>query len=254
MSSGMLKKFRDCPLSYRLSVTGKAEDKDSAAYRFGRAAHKMILEGPEAFSRDFAIGGPVNPKTGKCYGTDTKAFAEWLIENNFSADRVVTNEESEILSGMQQMVAQHPQAAVILDYGWPELVVRGDLHGVPCQARIDWLTHDTSGINLIIDLKTVDDITWFQSDAYRYEYPHQFAFYRDLCHAITGEPFDVAVIVVEKKAPFRVGVWNIPPEVLDIHSGKNKDSLAYFKDCQVADNWPTGYENLRQFPLPRIGA
>ena len=42
----------------------------------GRAAHTLILEGRERFLAEYAIGGPINEKTGQPYGTTTKAFAE----------------------------------------------------------------------------------------------------------------------------------------------------------------------------------
>lgn len=254
MSSGMLKKFRDCPAAYHAAVTGQSKDKDSNAYRFGRAVHKICLEGIPAFNKSFRIGGPVNPKTGRCFGVDSQAYAAWLDENALDRNRVITEEEGDVLVAMANATARHPLAAAILDYGWPELVVRADLHGVPCQVRLDWLTHDEAGGWLLVDLKTTEDITFFQSDAYRYGYPHQFAFYRDVCQAATGKPFAVSVLAVEKKEPFRVGVWTIPPEVLDLHSEKNKAALEWFKRCQLADEWPTGYEEIRDFPMPRLGA
>jgi hypothetical protein len=254
MSSGMLKKFRQCPAAYNMAVLGLAEEKDSPAYRFGRAVHKICLEGIAAFNKAYAIGGPINEKTGKSYGVGTKAHDEWLAANGYSRDQVINEDEWDTLVTMGGMITKHPQASVILDYGWPELVVRNSLHGVPCQVRVDWLTHDASGSLLIVDLKTVDDITWFQTDAYRYEYPHQFAFYRDLVQISAGAPCTVAAIAVEKKEPFRVGVWEVPEEVLDYHSALNKEALEHFKQCQVADVWPTGYESVRTFPMPRIGA
>lgn len=251
MSSGMLKKFRACPFAYRQAVIGETKEKESAAYRFGRAVHKIVLEGTEAFNKSYAIGGPINEKTGKSYGVGTKAHDEWLAANGYNRDQVINDDEADTLITMANMVRRHPEADAWLDYGWPELVARAELCGVPCQVRLDWLTHDADGNFLIVDLKTTDDITWFLSDSRRYEYPHQFAFYRDVVQAAAGIAAQFAVISVEKKEPFRVGVWNVPMEVLDQYSAENRASLEYFKACQVADNWPTGYEEVRQFIPPQ---
>lgn len=254
MSSGMLKKFRQCPAAYHLTVLGGIREKESTAYRFGRAVHKICLEGIPAFNKAYAIGGPINEKTGKSFGVGTKAHDEWLLQNGYSRDQVINDDEHDTLVTMSKMVCRHARAEEILDFGWPELVVRASLHGVPCQARLDWLTHDAEGNLVIVDLKTIDDITYFQSDAYRYEYPHQFAFYRDVVLAASGKQCPVIVLAVEKKDPFRVGIWNVPEEVLDLHSEKNRLALEQFKQCQITDEWPTGYEEPRTFPMPRLGA
>lgn len=44
------------------------------------AAHTLILEGRHRYESEFAVGGPINPKTGNPFGSGTKAFAEWAEE------------------------------------------------------------------------------------------------------------------------------------------------------------------------------
>ena len=56
---------------------GLIADNDSPALLIGRATHVRILEGRDVYEAAFAFGGPVNPKTGKPFGSNTKAFAEW---------------------------------------------------------------------------------------------------------------------------------------------------------------------------------
>ena len=251
LSSGMLKTFRECPAAYRRIVSGEEEPKDTAAYRFGRAAHKIILEGYDAFAKTYALGGPVNPKTGKCYGPDTKAFADWLVENNLDRDRVVTIEENDVLTDILYAVQGHAVASQYLAFGWPELVARADLHGEPCQIRMDWLTRDAAGNHAIVDLKTTDNITWFEADAKRYGYLHQFAFYRDVLRAASGKLAQVAAIVVEKKAPFRAGVWTFAPDILDFYSAENALAIRDYTKCKQTGTWPTGYEEAREFSPAR---
>ena len=73
--------FRECPLLYRKWQLGEINDEDRPAYVVGRAAHSLILEGREEFDDQFAVGGPINPKTGAPFGAATKAFAEWAASN-----------------------------------------------------------------------------------------------------------------------------------------------------------------------------
>ena len=47
---------------------------------------------------------------------------------------------------------------------------------------------------------------------------------------------------------------SIPPEDLDLASAENAAQLGQYKACQVADSWPTGYEDVRTITLRRIGA
>jgi hypothetical protein len=245
MSSGMLKKFRQCPYAYRQEVTGQIAAKDTDAFRFGRAVHKMLLEGEQAFSKSYAIGGPINPKTGKTYGVGTQKHDEWLAENGYTRDQLVSPDDAAALFAMRRMVDNHEIATAYLAFGWPELVVRADLHGVPCQIRMDWLTHDADGNHVIVDLKTAEEMTWFEKDSKRYEYPHQFALYRDVLRQATGIDAGFVVLAAEKKQPFRVGVWNISPEDLDYFSEMNRLALTNYAQCLAADVWPTGYEDPR---------
>ena len=77
LSSHALGEFRRCPLLYRRRKLGLVPDRDSPAYLLGRAAHTLILEVRVAYERAFAVGGPINPRTGQPFGAGTKAFAEW---------------------------------------------------------------------------------------------------------------------------------------------------------------------------------
>jgi hypothetical protein len=55
-------------------------------------------------------------------------------------------------------------AVDLLSEGVPEGVVRAEYCGVPCQSRMDWFDPHRG----IADLKTCDDLMWFEADARRY--------------------------------------------------------------------------------------
>ncbi|MFQ5720566.1 MAG: PD-(D/E)XK nuclease-like domain-containing protein, partial [Acidobacteriota bacterium] len=101
---------------------------------------------------------------------------------------------------MASGVAMNDEAVDLLLYGRAEGVVRTEYCGVPCQIRIDWV-HPHRGI---VDLKTCDDLTWFESDARRHGYHRQMAFYRAvLAQVLDGLLVPVHLIGVEKKEPGR---------------------------------------------------
>lgn len=248
MSSGMLKEFRLCPAHYRALVDGRAEKRESDAFRMGRAVHKLILEGEDAYRRAFVVGGPINERTGRAYGPGSKAFDDWLRDNGLDRRHVLTPGEAGDIGRMLAAARAHAGIAGLLAEGWPEVSARAEVAGVPCQLRLDWLRPDGTAV----DVKTVEDIARFESDARRFGYLHQFAFYRDVACAAGGGDLAMAAVVLEKRAPHRVGVWRFSEDILEPYAVQNRQALAAYRRCLERNHWPTGYESPRDFPLAGI--
>jgi len=239
LSSHQLLDFVKCPWLYRKKALGMIEDRDSPAYLVGRAAHVRILEGRDAYEAAFALGSPINPKTGRPFGAATKAFAAWA---EAQGKPVLSHDHVELVEQMASGVAMNDEAVDLLLYGRAEGVVRAEYCNTPCQARFDWI-HPHRGI---VDFKTCDDLTWFESDARRYGYHRQMAFYRAvLGQAIAGPLVPVYLIAVEKKEPFRCGVWRVGDDTLAIAQSENEAAVRRLLECRRRDHWPTGYEAIR---------
>lgn len=240
LGSHALGDFRRCPLAFRRKELGLIADGDRPAYRFGRGAHCRILEGAEIFAQRYAIGGPINPKTNRTYGEDTKAFAEWAAAQGRP---VLSDDQAATIEQMAGAVTGHAEAMDLLHLGRAEGVVRCAYAGTPCQIRIDWLNPERG----LIDLKTVDDMTWFESQIRSFGYAHQVAFYRGVLAAATGATVPSWLIAVEKAEPFRVGVWRIADAVLDAAARDNVAAIGRLQQCRTTDVWPTGYEVIRSY-------
>lgn len=240
LSSHMLADFRRSPLLYYKRRLGLIDDIDRPAYLLGRACHVRILEGRDRYQQMFAVGGPINPKTGKPYGANTNAFAEWAAAQG---KPVLTAEQAQLIENMAIGVAMNEQAVDLIVDGEAEGVVRAEYCGLPCQIRIDWLNPHRG----IVDLKTCDDLTWYEADARRYGYAYQMAFYRSILQQITGLLVPVHFIAIEKKEPFRAGVWLISQDTLDQCARENAAAIERMKNCDRLGNWPTGYEEVRLF-------
>ncbi len=241
LSSHALADFRACPLLYHQKQLGLIPDSDSSVFLVGRATHVLALEGRAAYDARFAIGGPINDKTGKPYGRETKAFADWA---QACGKPVLTHDQAELIEQMASAVRRHSLAAALLAAGQPEAVLRLAYAGQPCHGRLDWVIGDGQAI---CDLKTCDDLTWFESDARRFGYAHQLAFYRALVREATGLVPDVTIIAVEKRAPYRCGVWRLTSQVLDHAERENLAAMCRLACCRNSDTWPTGYEDARAF-------
>jgi len=240
LSSHQLADFRKCPALYHKKKLGLLPDDERPAFLLGRAVHSWVLEGRAAFDQAFAIGGPINPRTGKPFGVATQAYQEWTAAQGKPA---LSDEQYALVASIVSGCAAHAGARELLTKGVPEGVLRAEYCGKQSQVRLDWL-NPAAGI---VDLKTCDDLTWFEADAKRYGYAHQLAFYRAVLARVTSEKVPVQLIAVEKKEPFRCGVWSISEQTLDYCQRENEAAIERLKSCEAEGNWPTGYEEHRVF-------
>jgi hypothetical protein len=242
LTSHQLGDFRKCPLLYRRKTLGLIADEDRPAYVVGRAAHTLILEGTSSFEADFAVGGPINPKTGTTFGPNTKAWSEWAESQN---KPVLTETQFDLIARMKESVRTHLVAISLLADGEAEGVARANYCGMSCQIRMDWFDAHQG----IVDLKTCDDLTWFEADARRFGYAHQLAFYRAVLAQVFGLAMPVHLIAVEKREPYRTGVWKVSDEALRFAQRENEAAIERLKRCLDTGVFPTGYEETRIFDL-----
>ena len=248
LSSHLLGDFRKSPRLYHRKMTGEIEPGDSAAFLMGRAVHTLVLEGRGRFDEEFLISeGPVNPKTGEPFGRLTKAYREWAAVQRLP---IVSGSDFGFFSKLQQSVWLHPVASHLLDHGVAEKTVRARYAGVMCQSRMDWFVDEIDGRPAICDLKTCETIDYFESDARRYGYPHQMAFYREVFAVASGgvRP-DCYLIAVEKHEPFRVAVYRLTEPLLEACARGNEVAISELHECRSSDSWPTRTEDLRILDL-----
>ena len=265
-SHGLTGDFKKSPANYHAKVTGEIKDVDRPAYKPGRAAHSLILEGRKQFEKDFCWNSPINEKTNKPYGPTSKPYLEWAEGER---REIITPDQLALVEAMEKKVRKHEQASYLLSNGIAEGVIRVDLpvvksnyrvqsrvqetRTIPCQIRMDYFNFEEG----LVDLKTCDDIDYFEPDSRRYRYVHQLAFYRSvIVHKFDplGELWEqgllpVRLIAVEKKPPHRVGVWRIGDYVLGIAQGGNDLLLAEMEECRLKNVWPTRYEKERTLEM-----
>lgn len=240
LTAHALNEFRRCPLLYRKKELGPMPERDTTAYLIDRAAHALILEGRQRYEREYAVGGPINPRTGQPFGSDTRVFAEWADKQS---KPVLSDSQAALVEQMAAAVKDHAIARKLLAEGVAEGVVRGAYANFHCQARIDWISSIDGGG--IVDLKTADEIDTFELSMRAFGYLHQVAFYRALVAAVSGHVLPVHIVAVEKREPFRCGVWRIVPAVLDEAQRDNEQAMTDLRRCRESGAWFTRYESLR---------
>lgn len=245
LGSHALGDFRKSPLLYRKKHVLKCiPESESSAYLEGRAGHSLILEGRSAYASEFVTDGdaPVNPRTGKPFGPTSDKYKAWAASQ---PGEVISGEMADRIEAMYASVRAHEVASDLLSGGIAEGVVRAVYHGEPCQIRMDYFKPGGG----IVDLKTCDDLTWFEHDARRYGYPWQMAFYRSVLREAYGRECPVFIVAVEKKEPYRCGVWRMGEDILGHCEGENGEAISRLQLCRERGVWPSGYEELRTFDV-----
>lgn len=260
VSASALKVFRQSPRDYQAQyLRGEIKRSESPALVIGRAAHALILEGVETFEKSFVMVedldeefGFVNPKTGSMYGETTKAWkeAKTKLDEVHPGTTIISRDVWSDCQGMAASVRQHPIACKMLEVGDAERVFRKKVNEEPFyrQSRIDFVADIGSGGIVLVDLKTTDDLSSFSRKAWKFGYPEQLAFYKDLFCRTTGNTpgeIDVLIVAVEKKAPYKVAVANLPHAVLQVLQNRNEENIAILAQLFESEfDWPTGYEGI----------
>jgi exodeoxyribonuclease VIII len=215
----------------------RSQPKDTAALRWGSALHTMILE-PARFANEYTIGGPVNKKTGKPYGSDTVAFAEWAMGQ---VKPILTHEEFRLITGMADAIAAHPVARTIRDEPrQTELSVFWQLDGTPCKARLDCLQPET-----IWDIKSCHDASYrgFERAIANFAYHMQAAWYLDGAGqaGLVKSGCRYLWIAVENAAPYALAVYQASLELLQVGHDRCEQAVALWRDCEKKKVWPAAY-------------
>ncbi len=239
MGSHSLERFRRSPLEFQLMSKGMIQDKDSSAYAFGRAFHCWFLEGKAAFYQRYVVSeGPINERTQKPFGRDTKAFQDWMADNLQPGQELITGEE---FSRIQQMAEATKETAGIeaFERGQPEVTIRGDIFGVDCQSRLDFF-NATEGY--FVDVKTDAELDTFVYRFGKFGYARQLAFYREMVRALgTGQEWSVFVLAIEKEMPFRSQLYRVMDSTLLAAREEVIRALDQYKQLRLREGefeWP----------------
>lgn len=229
-----LKLIDRSPAHFKVNYAN-ASHKESDAKRLGSLAHLMLFE-PSRVKGD-TIPAPVNPKTGRAFSSETKAWTEYAEAN--PGKLIVSDEEMEKATRMVASALEHPQLGTIFNASTDsELVIVWDDGGICCKAKIDALV----GTMMIGDLKTTADASEraFAGSIVEYGYDTQAAFYLRGCHALGLSGLDFIFGCVENEAPYEAAGYTLGAEFLSIGRARVDRWLDVVRKCQAANAWP-GY-------------
>ncbi len=168
---------------------GRKNSSPTNAMSFGTLIHTLILQ-PDIFEKDYAIYEGNKTKA-------SKEYKEFCLENE--GKHVIKQSEYELavqaLTGVQKhWVYQYLQS------GFPEVSLYGEVEGIECKGRIDYLSTNRKRI---FDIKTIADISKWSYHVKDYSYHIQAYMYMRLLSEELDIPMseiEMFFILIEKKA------------------------------------------------------
>jgi len=223
----------------------KRDQKETPAMRWGKISHAAILE-PERFAVESSIWEGAK-RSGNAY----KEF----VMNAPDPELVITEEESDKLSLMQERVCENDMALQLIDETAHEVSFNWNvpnLYGTG-KARLDMYrpSEDHTG-GVICDYKTTADITpyGFWKTAYGQWYHAKMGWYVHGVEIVTGERLPVWMIVQENKAPFDCWVCQMGPEIVKIGEEEAVAMARQYRASQVCGQFGGVVDGVVEYELP----
>lgn len=253
VSSSGVRKMMESPRHFLASVMESKEEDDAdepAHYRFGKAAHMMILE-PAKF-REYYV---TQPDFGPMQSIKNREKRDAWKEGLPAGALVLTEKEIDMLTNMVNSLQMHPEASQFFKAGKPEVTGRftHKKTGIRCRIRPDYISYNDQGELFIFDIKTTRTTTkgLFATDAAKKKYHCQLAYYADGMAQITGrEPSAVALVAMEKVEPYSVFVYWMDDEDLKKGRELNDFALANLKRSLTTGKWPGPQAHGEMMSLP----
>lgn len=217
----------------------------SRAMTLGRAEDVMVLT-PEAFDEQFIIAPPeFNERR-------SNASKAWWKQTEESGLTPIREKDHADVLAMRDALWADPLARKLLRApGLTQAVAywhdpQCDIEG---KARIDKVSV-VDDITFLLDLKTTSFIRpWdFSKQASNLDYGIQLAWYRRGLDILSPREREVAIIAVEKSAPYDVVVYRPTPDMMIQAEQEALECVAQWRACLMDDDWP-GYGNGVYQPL-----
>lgn len=236
ISKSQLDLAHESPALLSWSKSAPEDERKRGALDIGTAVHTLLLE-PHLFEQQYAVGpanAPRNTKAGK------EKWAEF--EETLDGRIVLTGDDYQTIKLMQASAMAHPHARWLLE-------AEGDAEasiywtdpetGLLCRIRPDKLV---PSVNIIVDVKTTDDVAKFKWSVRDYRYDVQDAFYSSGYHAHFGEaPAQFVFLVVGKTincGKYPVRVITLDDESRAVGYDEMREDLHLVAECTNNNNWP----------------
>lgn len=237
------------PEHVKAIIDGRTKKKITPAMQLGTLMDKALLE-PDRF--DEGISHWVKPEGMKF---TTKEGKVWKEERDNGLPFISTEEQDDI-DGMIESVMRHRLGRVIVENSVKQesaFCIHPDT-GLLRKCRPDTRMLDNDSQLTITDLKTTFvgggvPSVWSAHCA-RMGYHYQDAFYTDIYKDLVGERPYFLFMVVERKPPYAVRVFQIHSDGVAVARERYKVALENFQKCKSSGVWPGYSDQIETIRLP----
>jgi AraC-like DNA-binding protein len=219
---------------YHQKLSGLYRPKSQKHFEDGTSLDEAILR-PSAHIGEHVIHYPQDCLTATG-AKNSKRCAEFEEAN---PGKVCVKESDELCRWIHAIRCHKAARALLETDGTHQstIVWHDEDYGVDRRARFDFLHKDGA---LIVDLKTTRTDASPQecaSECTKWGYHRQAAFYRDAVAAMFGEYVQFFFVFVAKEAPYRVEVFELDDEFLEIGRKQNARGLKTYAECLKSGVW-----------------
>jgi hypothetical protein len=226
-----LKHLDVSPRCYKWHKDHPGGDKDTPAKKFGRAVHSFVLE-PDVTLLDYTVY-----RESKSKGEG--AVKRWKAFQAANQDKEILDvKDYDRALLVRETIREHDAVSQVLDAcdEFELTIIWEHRSGRIMKSRIDGL-----GQPIIADLKSCRDPRphRFESDAERYLYRVQAAFYQDAVGYATSErPKPYSILAAETGPPYDAAEYLVPTEMLLDGRCVYEKWLEELGHCEREGMWP----------------
>lgn len=229
ISKSGLSLFAKCPEQYHWKHILGNRDEEKSHFGTGKAFHTATTE-PDKFDNEFVVAPDLNK--------NSNAYKDWASQNS---DRQILNvKDYDVVMGMSSKIRRHTIAKNLLADGIAEASIYAidEITGELVKVRPDWI----SGGDIMVDLKSTTDASAgkFFRDMFSYGYHLQAGMYPEVFNWVKpGAITDFVFIVVEKTAPYSIGIYRASHEDRMIGADNFRRNLNRYANHKARGYWPS---------------
>lgn len=227
---------------YHYMYKEEKEEEQKRHLALGSLLHCAVLE-PDKLAQAFLVAERPERRS----NAGKQKYAELMELQRDTGKTWVSPEEFDQMVKMCAAINGHPLARKILSVGGnAEVTIQWEQSGVPCRARLDFLTDELPGFGrFVFDLKTSRDLSRVYRDHHDFGYDLQFVHYGRGAAAAGLDLAGFIFIFVdssENVCPELVRVIDPAYDGLYVELAEKRYNYAFnrFRECWHSGKWP-GY-------------
>lgn len=240
-----------------------SDEYHAATEYVGHFALEVFRKSPRLYHAQFVTQKMKNPEPSEAMllgqWLHAAVLAPWEFEELVQGKLLAPEKRRlELTCSLKGAIERHPQASALLSLDGPceKAILWADSEtGLMCKCKPDKVAKLPDGRPVIPDLKSALDPSpeAFSKQAFNLGYHRGVAHYKQGYHELTGEEAAYVHIVVGKKPPHEVAIYELDEDAIVLGHRQNRVLLDRLADCKKTGLWAAEHEKqITRLSLPRF--